>query len=151
MSDAAGDVQEQVDAVNAVGYLGFRSDPNSDESYTLTTHASSPPAGPTDDRTPVHQPPAETGADGEAAPDPHIDSVTPMSVPGDVSADLAVVGSNFESTSVVEVDGIAAGTTTFIDSTHLSLGFTPSVGPMELTVRNESGMESNTVTINGTV
>jgi hypothetical protein len=142
---AAGDVQEQVDEMNAQGYLGIRSDPYGDEQYTLTTVGDALPVPP-DDRTRMLQPSAETGA----APDPHVDSVTPMSMPGGVWADLAVVGSNFESTSKVEIDGTALGTTTFIDSTHLSLGFTALSGPMALTVRNESGMESNTVTINGT-
>jgi hypothetical protein len=153
VSDAAGDVQEQVDAINAQGYLGFRADPYPDESYTLTT-VEDAPSLPPDDRTPVHQPPAETGA--VVAPDPHIDSITPTSAPLGMWADLDIIGSNFEATSVVEVDigdgdgGRPRGTTTFIDAGHLSLGYTVFGGPQQLTVRNESGMESNSVTVTGT-
>jgi hypothetical protein len=148
---AAGDVQEQVDAINAQGFLGFRSDPYSDEQYTLATVGDAPSI-PSDDRTPVLQPPAETGGGG-AAPDPHIDSITPVSAPLGMWADFDITGSNFESTSVVEVNigdgGVPRGTTTFIDAGHLSLGYTVFAGPQELTVRNESGMESNSVTVTG--
>ena len=61
MSDAAGDVQDQVDEMNAQGFLGIRSDQYSDDCYTLTTYDGMVPP-PHDDRTPVWQPPAQDGA-----------------------------------------------------------------------------------------
>lgn len=80
------------------------------------------------------------------APDPHITTLTPNTIAaGAPATTVTVTGTNFEATSVVEVDGIAQATT-FVSPTSLTISYDPvNAGTEQFTVRNTSGKESNSV------
>jgi len=82
---------------------------------------------------------------------PRITSIAPDSANKDAPPfDLAVLGSGFEGTSTVLIDGQAV-TTAFIDPDHLVAQVPASVtatsGPHPVQVRNEGGNRSNIVTL----
>jgi hypothetical protein len=84
-------------------------------------------------------------APAPGAPDPHIDSIAPNTGQVDVEVTIQITGSNFESGSVVEING-AAVPTTFVSATQLTVTVTPRVaGSPPVSVRNPSDMESNDV------
>ena len=98
-----------------------------------------------DDRPYQSYPPSLWGG-GSGAKDPHIDSITPAAGVVGVEAVVSVLGSNFEATSVVEIDQVAVGATAFVSATELSLTVTPAIaGVKSVTVRNANEEESNSV------
>lgn len=80
------------------------------------------------------------------APDPQIASLAPTTVSAAAGpTTITVTGTDFEATSVVEVNQ-AAQPTTFVDAGHLTISYDPTVaGTVQFTVRNTSGQESNSV------
>ncbi len=80
------------------------------------------------------------------APDPHINTLAPNTIAaGQPATTVTVTGTDFEATSVVEVDGIAQATT-YVSPTSLTISYDPVNAGTELfTVRNTSGKESNSV------
>jgi hypothetical protein len=150
VSDAAGDVQEQVDAVNAQGYLGFRADPYGDEQYTLTT-VESAPSIPVDDRTPVVQPPAQPGEPPVPEPEPVvISSLAPPSLPVSLAAATAIdiTGTGFGDQPTVYFQGASVQTVP-MTSTQVRCFIAPAdygVGTYEVMVENGVTFElSNTL------
>lgn len=80
------------------------------------------------------------------APDPQINTLAPNTVSAAAGpTTITVNGTDFEATSVVEVDGTAQATT-FVSPTVLTISYDPTVaGTDQFTVRNTSGKESNSV------
>lgn len=78
------------------------------------------------------------------AGDPRISSLAPNTASASSGPiTVTVNGSNFESGSVVEIDG-AAQATTFVSATRLTVSYDPSTaGTVIFTVRNPDALESN--------
>ena len=89
---------------------------------------------------------------GGGSTDPHINSLTPNSIPQGVApVVVSVQGSKFVSGSEAEVDGVAQATT-FVTAAHLTFPFTPdTVGEFVVTVRNPNDEESNDVVMTVTL
>jgi hypothetical protein len=91
-------------------------------------------------------PPSLWGGGGPTLPDPHITTLAPNS--GSAAAGpiaITVTGTNFEATSVVEVDQVALATT-FVSATSLTTSYDPATAGTKLfTVRNVNDEESNSV------
>lgn len=77
--------------------------------------------------------------------DPAITSLDPATGVVGVEVVVRVLGTDFEPTSVIEVDQ-AAAPTTFVSATELTATVTPaSAGVKRVTVRNDNDEESNGV------
>lgn len=78
--------------------------------------------------------------------DPQITSLVPTTGVVGVEVVVRVLGTDFEPTSVIEVDQAAFGATTFVSATELTATVTPaSAGVKRVTVRNDNDEESNGV------
>lgn len=77
---------------------------------------------------------------------PHITSIAPNPVAESPTAEtFTVTGTEFESGSVVEING-GAQTTTYVSATSLTFDYAPAVvGTVMVTVRNPDNGESNSV------
>jgi len=90
-------------------------------------------------------PPSLWGGGPTPLPDPHIDSIDPVSGVVGVAVTVTITGTNFVPGSVVEADQ-AALPTVYVNATTLTVSGTPlTPGTATLTVRNPNDEESNGV------
>jgi len=86
------------------------------------------------------------GGGGGGVNDPHINTLSPNTLPVSASAStITVTGTLFEAGSVVEI-AQQDRPTTFVSATSLTVSFTPATaGTVNFTVRNPNDEESNSV------